>query len=267
MIDRNELKRLIEMSRHALARSFDQIAMETEDLILQAEKAAHLVAHSSIVFVGDYDLASVALVAIAKNTSMLPKRVHVVDFDNRVLDSVKLCFSKLGVDDLLAVTCYNVFDPVPAQLQKQFDWFYANPPYGKFNDAMSVKLFCHRGIEMVGIAGKGLVIIPNDPSRAWTQSNVQKLKAFGQSVNWEITERTDVQHGYSLDDDPDLKSTTFTLEPVTLGIANLPWQGLTIPHSSMSAFYGRSVSPPFPAEINLDGEVIYRANDLLEQAS
>ncbi len=120
---------------------------------------------------------------------------------------------------------------------------------------------------MVRLAGKGLIIIPNDPSRAWTQSNVQKLKAFGQSIGWEITERADVQHGYSLDDDPDLKSTTFALESETLSRANLPWQDLTIPHSSMSAFYGRRVSPPFPVEINLDGEVIYKANDFLEQAS
>lgn len=244
--------RMIAASRPAPLRDFDQIAMHDEDLVRQAKLIAPTLAGKRVVFVGDHDSASLMSAVSTHPDVAPPEHILVVDFDQRVLDAIKR-FSEsqgLGIETLR----YNVFDPVPKELAGTFDIFYTNPPYGQSNSGRSGILFAARGDEFVRReAGHGVVIIPDDPSRPWTRAAMLSMQKTMWKYGWLVGQKINLDHGYHLDDEPTLVSTTLVLErayecstpPLTAGINVRP--------ESMPSFYGRSVNPPYPRYIDSDG--------------
>ena len=262
-----EVSVLIESIRPSPSRLFDQIPMNIEDLLAQAERIHRSLADKEVVFIGDYDCASLAIAAQGLTSGQMPSRMLVVDFDERVLASIQDGFDQLGLAHLLETRSYNVFDPVPMQYAGLFDRFYANPPYGQFNQGESVWLFVHRGIEFCSQGATGSLIIPCDDRRAWTTANVFRLEQLVRSAGWQLSVADRKTHSYSLDDDPSLQSITFALTGITRFSAALPWSGRYVPQELMQTFYGRSVLPPFPTRIDLDGNYVYASEDRENQAS
>lgn len=260
-----EIGEMIERLRPEPTRIFDQIPMKTDDLIAQARRMKGRLAGTNVVFVGDYDCFSVALVAVAKSSSELPNSVLVVDFDRRVLKAVEDGFRYLGLSQLLETSCYNVFDGIPDKYAGIYDHFYANPPYGQFNQGESVWLFTHRGIEFCGEGGTGSLIIPCDGRRTWTTANVYRLQRQVMQAGWSMEVQDSVPHSYVLDDDPELQSMTFHLEHAAGKTINLPWRGKSVPHDFMPCFYGRCVSPPFPLQIDVTGSAVFAMASVTEE--
>lgn len=131
MTEQHDIGKIIEGLRPKPTRLFDQIPMRTRDLLAQARRMQECFADKSVVFIGDYDCTSLAVAAEANMRGTLPKKVLVVDFDERVLNSIERGFRRLGLSELLELHCYNVFNPIPRQYMGEFDHFYANPPYGQ----------------------------------------------------------------------------------------------------------------------------------------
>jgi hypothetical protein len=191
----------------------------------------------------------------------------VVDFDERVLASIEQSFKELGLSQLLDVSCYNVFNSPPRPYVGKFDHFYANPPYGQFNQGESVWMFVHRGIEFCKSDATGSLIIPCDDRRAWTTANVFRLSQLAMQAGWKFSIGDTQPHSYLLDDDPGLQSITFSLESSRQSSQALPWQGQSVPHHEMGAFYGRQVKPPYPARIDLQGRFVFADQEQEEWAS
>src|ERR1700760_3123336 len=72
-------------------RQFDQIYMKAGDMVLQSEFVADWARDRSLVFVGDGDAISVC-VAYLQTRGILsygPRRIVVVDFDERIVGAIK----------------------------------------------------------------------------------------------------------------------------------------------------------------------------------
>ncbi len=263
----SELGDLIESIRPDPLRRFDQIPMRTEDLLRQTGSVVEKLHQKDVVFVGDYDCASVALIGQCKILGVMPNCVHIVDFDMRVLHSIRVAFKLLGLEGMLGTTVYNVFDSIPPFLAGSFDWSYANPPYGKFNRGESVWLFIHRGIDFCKSIGGGTLIIPNDSTRGWTAANAARIKRVVEEVGGRILQVRGSNHSYFLDDDPSLRSIEFTLSMEGIDRSLLPWTNARVAHDSMRTFYGRQVAPPFPQYIDINGTLVFGAKDYEAKAS
>src|SRR5438105_1182336 len=72
-------------------REFDQIYMRAGDMLLQAEHVSRLFDDKEIIFIGDGDSIGLCLIYLhAKGIlSMGPKHVHVLDFDERIVLSIR----------------------------------------------------------------------------------------------------------------------------------------------------------------------------------
>ena len=79
-------------------REFDQIFMKTADMLLQTEHVGRLFEGKRVVFIGDGDAIGLCLVHL-HNQNLLehgPKSIRVLDFDERVVLSMRGLLSILG---------------------------------------------------------------------------------------------------------------------------------------------------------------------------
>lgn len=241
MIKPHELKSIIETVRHPPYRTYDQIPMITSHLLAQAHAVVHTMVNKKIVFVGDYDCASLALLGTAITLDLPIPTITVLDFDQRVLDSVARGARMLGAETELSIETYNVFDLLPQHLTEKFDWFYTNPPFGAYNKGASVNLFVHRGIELCKhTEAGGTLIVPADVNRPWSIQALKSVREFLFQAGWRMAEIGHVHHNYHLDDDPDLQSSSLTLirdtHPVPI-CPLLPYKGRCVDHHSIPTFY------------------------------
>ncbi|MBZ9752817.1 bis-aminopropyl spermidine synthase family protein [Deinococcus sp. HMF7604] len=250
------LLRRWEATRPESLREFDQIPMVGTDLVESVKVAARRLADRRVVFMGDHDGVSVLIGMFASRGLVpAPKRMHLLDFDERLLDRARLIATEYGFSHLLNAELYNVFDMVPAHLIGAFDAYYTNPPYGMSNDGESVRLFMARAMEMANAPGSlGQVVLPCDPQRPWTQNAAARTTQFAEAYSWDAIEMLCERHGYHLDDDPQLRSALLTLHARGGNRLPLPWQGRDVPHQEIPYFYGRSVAPPYPRYILSDGQ-------------
>jgi predicted methyltransferase len=133
-------------------REFDQILMKTADMLLQTEHVGRLFEGKRVVFIGDGDAIGLCLVHL-HNGHLLehgPESVHILDFDERIVFSVRAFAERCGIQDRVSAELYNVAHPVPENHWQQFDCFYTNPPFGASNNGQSVVAFLRRGIEAAG---------------------------------------------------------------------------------------------------------------------
>jgi hypothetical protein len=232
--------------------------MRTEDLVRQGKLVAPLLANQQVAFVGDMDGTASLLGLIAINGGPSPAGVHLLDFDDRVLQTALRLAEHHGFASLLSVHLCNCFDPVPPDLLGEFDWFYINPPYGSQNEGASARLFLTRGCELVRQrGGSGCMILPDDISRPWTRSAICSTQEFLLNHDWEIREKVDFLHRYFLDDDPDLASSLFVVDQIGSGLdAPMPFAGRRVGANEIPNFYGRNTLPPYPKSINQDGVFI-----------
>ena len=79
-------------------REFDQIFMKTADMLLQTEHVGRLFEGKQVVFIGDGDAIGLCLVHLHSQKLLEhgPKTVRVLDFDERVILSIRGLPSVLG---------------------------------------------------------------------------------------------------------------------------------------------------------------------------
>jgi predicted methyltransferase len=221
-------------------RKFDQIFMKTADMLLQTEHVGNVFEGKRVVFIGDGDAIGLCLVHL-HNSRLLehgPTKVHVLDFDERVVQSVERFARRYGIDGRVTAELYNVADPLPVDHWGRFDCFYTNPPFGKHNGGQSVIAFLRRGIEAVGTDALGCIVIADDDRHAWASTVLYNAQREVVEQGFAVSELIPDFHSYHLESDPDLKSCSMVIRRVVPAVADYSSQPL--PPGMHRSFYGES---------------------------
>ncbi|MFV9648498.1 MULTISPECIES: bis-aminopropyl spermidine synthase family protein [Pseudomonas] len=198
----------IVMNRPAPLREFDQIYMKVADMVIQAEYVARVFDGKKVVFVGDGD--GIALSAAHLKAQGVvdygPSSITLLDFDERIVNSVRRFGEKLADKVHITAELYNVADPLPSHHFGAYDGFHINPPWGASNDGQSVTAFLERGSQATNAKGLGIVVIADDPGLAWTQEVLRDTQKRAIELGYVVAEMLPQLHLYHLDDAPDLRS-------------------------------------------------------------
>lgn len=192
-------------------RVFDQIYMKLPDMLLQAELISRWFKGKRVVFIGDGDAIALTTVHIVSQKllserSGMPEHVTVLDFDERVVNSVNQFASHNELTNIIDAELYNVADPLPEKHWQQHDAFHANPPWGCRNDGSSVLAFIERGIEAIKGDGLACIVIGDHESHSWTHSVQLHTQRLLLDNNFRVAEMLPQFHRYHLDDNPELTS-------------------------------------------------------------
>ena len=124
-------------------REFDQIYMKISDMLLQAEHLSRWLDKKSVVCLGDGDAIGLTLVHLKEQHIFErgPSHIHVLDFDERVVNSINTFANAFQLSTEISAELYNVADPLPKAHLASFDAFYTNPPFGASNGGPSVEAF------------------------------------------------------------------------------------------------------------------------------
>jgi predicted methyltransferase len=218
-------------------REMDQIYMKSGDMVLQSELVAKWADNKRLAFIGDGDAISVC-VAYLKHRNILsygPSMIHVFDFDERICGAIKRFAD--GEQLELDATLYNVLDAFPDL--GAFDCFYTNPPWGASNDGASVNVFVQRGMEAVGNAGEGMVVIADDHELEWPQRVLASTQSFALERGFFIQKMASQVHQYHLDDNPDLRSCNMMLKSLP-GLARPEKSEAITDQDRLENFYGKN---------------------------
>lgn len=240
-------------------REFDQIHMRTVDAARHLQALSAYTEGKHVVFMGDSDGVALGLVTAARRSLLpSPAGVTLCDFDDRVLESTRLSARRYGTSALLDVRRYNVFSPLPADLQERFDFFHTNPPYGMYNQGRSVVAFLERCLAASKHASAGVVVLGNDARREWTLRVLCVVLQY--LISRGVTPSRVLQrvHRYSLDDDPDLESGLIYCQSVLP--APVVGPDSPLPRSYVKYFYGRHTTA-VPEFIARSGEPVYRREE------
>ena len=197
-------------NRPAPLRQFDQIFMKERDMVRQARFIARQFRNLNVVFVGDGDAIALSITHLWRRGCLPrgPKHVTVLDFDGRVINSIRRFAERNGYEHLIAAELYNVADPLPHWLLGKADAFYTNPPWGSKNKGRSILAFLDRGIESVHNSGRAAVVIADDDSRSWTQQVLHRTQVMLLKKGFVMKTMGQQRHHYYLAEAPDLQSTT-----------------------------------------------------------
>ena len=145
------------VNRPQALREYDQIYMKISDMLLQAELLCRWMDGRSVVFIGDGDAIGLTLVHLRAEGifDRGPDRVHVLDFDQRIVNSIMVFAKEHGLEEKISAELYNVVHPLPHEHIANFEAFYTNPPFGASNCGRSVEAFLRRGDEALTEDGIG----------------------------------------------------------------------------------------------------------------
>ena len=221
-------------------REFDQIYMKVADMVIQAHFVAERYADLDVVFVGDGDAIGLAVMHLASSGIFKsgPNRILVLDFDERIVESVNRFAEHYDFSDRIQGRLYNVCDALPNDVFAQFDAFYTNPPWGASNDGESVFVFLERGIEALRAGSQGMIVIADDEELEWTKRVLLYSQKRAASLGFMVAEMLPKMHSYHLDDAPDLQSCVCLFRGVDPGLAPVTSQALDV--TRRHNFYGRN---------------------------
>lgn len=148
---------MISALRPSPKRKFDQFGVTEETLAARANFLAErgFLTDAKILFLGDYDLTSLACLPLAKNTEL-----WVLDVDPEVCDVVKR-----ESKGLIFTVQHNLSAPLPRRILSSFDTVFTDPPY----TPEGVSLFLSRAIEALAKGERGRILLSYgslDPVRA-----------------------------------------------------------------------------------------------------
>ena len=170
-----------------------------------------------------------------------PERVTVFDFDERICNAI-LRFADHERLGNLDARLYNCLEAFPAL--GEFDAFYTNPPWGASNDGESVIVFTQRGMEAVGFAGNGAVVVADDPTLDWPSRVLANLERTALDAGFYIQRVMPQVHSYHLDDAPDLRSCNVLLR--SIGTSANVRAAVSLPITDparLEHFYGHGSAP------------------------
>lgn len=219
-------------------REFDQIFMKAADMLLQAEHVSKYLDNKSVVCIGDGDAIGLCLVHLhsLKLLEKGPKKLHVLDFDERVIFSVRKFAQLYNIEDKVSAELYNVADPLPEDHWQNFDGFYTNPPFGASNKGASVKAFIQRGIEAIGNDGIGCLVIADDQNHKWSQTVLRTVQGMIFEQGFVIASMMPAFHRYHLDDAPDLTSCSMIIR--RLSSVSQEYNSKPLTKEQFKDFYG-----------------------------
>lgn len=195
-------------NRPAPLREFDQIYMKVADMVIQAEYVARVFNNKDIVFIGDGDGIALSS-AHLKSQNVInygPKSITVLDFDERIVNSVRRFGEKLYPKVEISAYLYNVAEALPTEHFGAYDGFHINPPWGASNGGESVLAFFERGSQATKDNSLGIVVIADDPELLWTQKVLRDTQQCALNLGYVVSELLPQLHLYHLDDAPDLRS-------------------------------------------------------------
>ena len=223
-------------------REFDQIYMKISDMLLQAELLSRWVEGKSVVCIGDGDALGLTLVHLEAKRVLKrgPEHVHVLDFDERIVNSINTFAITNQLQGKISADLYNVADPLPVAHIAKFEAFYTNPPFGASNGGRSVEAFLKRGDEALAAGGTACVVVADDPARAWTKEVIRGAQRYLLDNGFVFSELLPQFHKYHLDDDPEL--TSCTMIAVRDGEEGVKSQSKALPKEYLKSFYGKCSS-------------------------
>ncbi|ENN95741.1 hypothetical protein J422_06055 [Methanocaldococcus villosus KIN24-T80] len=150
--------------------------------------------NKDVLVLGDDDLTSIALML-----SNLPKRIVVVDIDERLINFIKETAEKLNYKNIEIITL-DLRNPLPEKYKKKFDTFITDPPETLY----AIKTFIGRGISALkGERRAGYFGITRRESSLDKWREIQKIllndfnvvitdliRNFNQYINWGYEEET-----------------------------------------------------------------------------
>ena len=225
-------------------RFFDQIYMKLPDILLQAEITARWCDGKSVLFIGDGDAIALSMMHLSKKGLITGKPNHatVLDFDERIVNSVNHFARNHGLADRIQAELYNVADPLPERHWGRHDAFYTNPPWGASNEGESVCAFVDRGIEGVKPNAIGLIIIGDHPAFSWTHQVLRTTQRLTFDKGFCVAEMLPEFHLYHLDDSPELKSCCLVVR--RYDGTPLSYESRTLAKERLDRFYGADCSAP-----------------------
>ena len=226
------------VNRPEALREFDQIYMKISDMLLHAELVSRWTDGKSMVFLGDGDAIGLTLTYL-KDRKVLdqgPAHVHVLDFDERIVNSVLRFAERFGLEGLVSAELYNVAHPLPEEHRSAYEAFHINPPFGASNEGRSVEAFLRRGDEAIGKDGIACVVIADDPTLGWTRTVSKQTQKFLLNNGFSITELVPNFQRYHLDDNPDL--TSCSILAVRHGCDGVKSSSIPLSKRELENFYG-----------------------------
>lgn len=219
-------------------REFDQIYMRGGDMLLQAEHVSKLFQDKKILFIGDGDSIGLCLVYLHSRRIIErgPKHVHVLDFDERIVNSINAFAGRFGISDKISAECYNVANQLPEACWQSYDGFYTNPPFGESNGGNSIQAFLLRGIEGLKPNAVASVVIADDPKLSWTQDILYSTQTFMAKSGFFVSESLPAFHTYHLEDNPNLRSCSISFKRLTAEPSE--YSSEKLPDSMLENFYG-----------------------------
>lgn len=228
------------MNRPRPIREFDQIYMKVADMVIQAHFVAERFQNKNVVFIGDGDAIGLAVMHlrhlnIFKNS---PQSITLLDFDERIVNSVNRFADQYGFAERISAYLYNVIDSLPKEHTDFYDAFYTNPPWGASNKGESVLVFLQRGIEATNNNAMGAIVIADDYSLPWTQAVLASSQKFAADEGLLVAEMIPEMHLYHLDDAPNLRSCTCVFRRYQ----NKPFNKISKPlaQDRLINFYGKN---------------------------
>jgi predicted methyltransferase len=219
-------------------RAFDQIYMKTADLLLHAEHAGHCFKERDVVFIGDGDAIGLCLIHL-HNQGLLPDapaHVHIMDFDERVVLSVRSFAKAFDIQDRVTSELYNIAEPLTRDNWQRFGGFHINPPFGQSNNGRSIEAFLNRAFEASGPNAVGCIILADDARYSWTREVLYKIQQVILQNGWMISELLPEFHHYHLDDVPDLTSCSLVIRRNEF--TSQPYRSEPLPKTMLENFYG-----------------------------
>jgi len=221
-------------------REFDQIYMKVADMVIQAEYVARVFDNKNVVFVGDGDgiALSAAHLKAQRVINYGPQSITLLDFDERIVNSVRRFGEKLSPHIKISSHLYNVADALPSEHFGAYDGFHINPPWGASNGGESVIAFFERGSQATKEKSLGIVVIADDPDLQWTQGVLRDTQRRALELGYVVAEMLPQLHLYHLDDAPDLRSCSCLFRRIDPGCM----QPVSEPLKSarLENFYGKS---------------------------
>ncbi|OYD88508.1 putative methyltransferase [Nostoc sp. 'Peltigera membranacea cyanobiont' 213] len=230
----------IVQNRPAPIREFDQIYMKVADMVIQAEYVARVFNDKNIVFVGDGDGIALST-AHLKAQSVInygPKSITVLDFDERIVNSVRRFGEKLYPKIEILAYLYNVAEALPPEHFGAYDGFHINPPWGASNDGESVITFFERGSQATKENSLGIVVMADDPELLWTQKVIRDTQQCALNLGYVVSELLPQLHLYHLDDAPELRSCSCLfrrIDPICMQTTSKPLEP-----TRLENFYGKN---------------------------
>lgn len=228
------------MNRPPPLREFDQIYMKAADMLIQAEHVSRWLDKKEVVFIGDGDAIALLLVHLVGQGIVAagPKTVHVLDFDERIVNAVRRFAERHGYEERLSSSLYNVVGPVPQPHVSRYDAFYTNPPFGGSNKGASVTAFLTRGIEAIRDGGLCCAAVADYEELPWCDEVLHVAQKQLLEAGFVVAEMVPRFHRYHLDDEPELTSCSLIARHVR-SRGSLPNSSTKLDDEVLRNFYGR----------------------------